>query len=135
MENRVVGPSIALIVTAILGGLWQLLSLVLSILGTGLVGLMSAMPEMAEATQAIPGVAMLQGAFSVVSGIIGLAFAVFILYGAFKMKNLESYTISMIAVIIAMIPCFSPCCFLGLPFGIWALVVLLDKDVKACFKS
>jgi hypothetical protein len=32
-----------------------------------------------------------------------------------------------------MIPCLSPCCCLGLPIGIWALVVLLDNNVKASF--
>jgi hypothetical protein len=34
-----------------------------------------------------------------------------------------------------MIPCISPCCLLGLPIGIWALVVLLKPEVKAAFTA
>ncbi len=34
----------------------------------------------------------------------------------------------------AMIPCVSPCCLLGLPLGIWALIVLVKPEVKAAFQ-
>jgi hypothetical protein len=27
----------------------------------------------------------------------------------------------------------SPCCFIGLPIGIWALIVLAKPEVKAAF--
>ena len=33
-----------------------------------------------------------------------------------------------------MLPC-SVCCLLGLPMGIWALIVLLDNDVKQVFNG
>ena len=33
-----------------------------------------------------------------------------------------------------MVPCISPCCLLGLPFGIWALSVLNKPHVQAAFK-
>ena len=59
--------------------------------------------------------------------------AAFILFGALKMKKLESYGLAMAASIIAMIPCFSPCCLLGLPIGIWAVVVLSKPEVKSAF--
>jgi hypothetical protein len=49
------------------------------------------------------------------------------------MKKLESYGLAMAASIIAMIPCVSPCCLLGLPIGIWALVVLMKPEVKSAF--
>ena len=78
---------------------------------------------------------MLQGGVSVAGGIFGLIVAVVILIGAMKMKKLESYAFAMAAAIIAMVPCISPCCLLGLPFGIWALVVLGDGSVKAAFRS
>jgi hypothetical protein len=38
----------------------------------------------------------------------------------------------MVASIFAMLPC-NPCCLLGLPIGIWALVVLSNEDVKDAF--
>ena len=67
--------------------------------------------------------------------LFGLAIALFILIGALKMKNLESHSFAVAAAIVAMIPCISPCCLLGLPFGIWALVVLNDSSVRAAFRS
>ena len=48
-------------------------------------------------------------------------------------KKLESYTFAIIATIIAMVPCISPCCIVGLPIGIWALVVLNKPEVKGAF--
>ena len=32
-----------------------------------------------------------------------------------------------------MVPCISPCCLVGLPIGIWALVVLNKPEVKGSF--
>jgi hypothetical protein len=31
------------------------------------------------------------------------------------------------------VPCISPCCLVGLPIGIWALVVLNKPEVKSSF--
>jgi hypothetical protein len=56
-----------------------------------------------------------------------------ILFGALKMMRLQSYGWAMAAAILAVIPCLSPCCCLGIPFGIWALVVLSKPEVKAAF--
>jgi hypothetical protein len=57
------------------------------------------------------------------------------LFGAIKMRRCESYPFAIAASIIVMIPCISPCTVLGLPFGIWALLVLSDGSVKAAFRS
>jgi hypothetical protein len=38
-----------------------------------------------------------------------------------------------VAAILAMVPCLTPCCFLGLPVGIWALVVLNRAKIKSEF--
>jgi hypothetical protein len=71
------------------------------------------------------------------SGVIDLFFAAMnglVLYGAIKMMRLESRTLTMTTCIIAMLP-FTTfcCCILGLPFGIWGLVVLNKPDVKSNF--
>jgi hypothetical protein len=55
--------------------------------------------------------------------------------GAFQMKNLSNYGMAMTATILSMIPCCSPCYILGIPFGIWSLIVLLNPDVKGAFSS
>lgn len=126
-QAQVGAPAIGLIVTAIIGILWQLVSVVLNLLGTGL-GAMGA----AEGG----------GISGIFSGVIGLVFNVvwllmggLVIFGALKMKNLQSYGLSMAAAVIAALPCTSPCCFLGLPLGIWAIVVLMNQDVKASFRG
>jgi predicted Zn finger-like uncharacterized protein len=69
-----------------------------------------------------------------IQGFIGMCVAGLIIFSAIKMKNLQAYGLAMTGSILAMIPCISPCCFLGLPFGIWALVILMNQDVKAAFQ-
>ncbi len=59
----------------------------------------------------------------------------FIIYAARQLQSLQSYGIAMTGAILAVIPCIgSPCCLLGVPFGIWALVVLSDAEVKGAFR-
>ena len=62
-----------------------------------------------------------------------LLISVVILLGALKMQSLKSYSLAIIASILAMLPCATPCCLIGLPFGIWALVVLNKPGVKSHF--
>jgi hypothetical protein len=50
------------------------------------------------------------------------------------MQKLSSYGLSLTTAIVVLIPCFSPCCLLGLPIGIWALVVLNKPEVKSQFR-
>ena len=138
---RVNGPAIGLMVTAILGILTQLLTVLLTLIGAGFQSMgmhqmgrkgMAHGPEL-EQLQYIQELVF--GVGGTVSGVIGIAIGVFILIGSLKMKRLESYGLSMAAAILALIPCISPCCILGLPFGIWALVVLSDQSVKAMFST
>jgi hypothetical protein len=60
---------------------------------------------------------------------------VFVLFGAVRMKRLRSLNLARTACVLAMVPCFGPCCLLGLPFGIWGLVVLSDTNVQQAFES
>ncbi|MDD1650535.1 MAG: GYF domain-containing protein [Methylococcaceae bacterium] len=119
------GPAIGLIVVAILGVLLQIISLIFNLAGASFLE-NSQMPKEAWAN-------MFSGTIGVVSNIIGILVSGVILLGGLKMKKLESYGLAMTASIIAMIPCFSPCCLLGLPIGIWALVVLSKPEVKNAF--
>jgi hypothetical protein len=130
-QQQVNGPAIGLMIMAGIGVLWQLFSIVLNILGTG-VGMMGAN----QGQQEMPAWAhAMQGGVGIVFGVIGLIVAVVIFMGAMKMKKLESYNFAMSASIIAMVPCVSPCCLIGLPIGIWALVVLMKPEVKGAFQT
>jgi hypothetical protein len=122
------GPSIALMVMAGLGGGIQLLSLAVNLLGVGL-GAVDA------GGGAGPTDALFMGGIAIVSSGIGIVVAGVIMYGAIKMRSLESYSLSMVSTILAMVPCTSPCCLIGIPIGVWALVILNRPEVKAAFRS
>jgi hypothetical protein len=128
----VAGPAIGLIVTAILGGLAQAASILLNLLGIGMAG--AAASQGGSNGQELPAwVNMMSGGLGIVFNIIGIIMAVVVFMGAMKMKKLQSFGFVMAATIIAMVPCISPCCWVGLPIGIWALVVLNKPEVKGSF--
>jgi hypothetical protein len=68
-----------------------------------------------------------------VAGILGILVGGFIIFASMKMRQLQSWPMAVAASVVAMLPCLSPCCCIGLPIGIWALVVLFDQNVKASF--
>ena len=58
-----------------------------------------------------------------------------ILVGSINMLLGKSRATCMIAAGLACIPICSPCIIIGIPFGIWSLVVLNDAAVARAFKS
>jgi GYF domain 2 len=128
--QAVKGPAIALKVTAILGLIGALLGLVLNVLT--LAGFHFGLDQFGD-----PNVrAFLNGATGVLGifqSTIRLVLSVVLWKGASKMEALQNHQFAFTASIIAMVPCVSPCCWLGLPFGIWALVVLNRPAVKSQF--
>lgn len=74
-------------------------------------------------------------AFDYIMLVVGLVVAGVIVFGAMQMQQLKSYPLAMAASILSMIPFLSPCCCVGIPVGIWALVVLLKPEVKSAFTS
>lgn len=64
-----------------------------------------------------------------------LGCSAFIIYGALQMRRLKGYTLSFSAALLAAIPCLGPCCLLGIPFGVWAIVILRRPDVRSTFRS
>src|SRR5262245_35764240 len=62
--------------------------------------------------------------------IVSMVVAFFIAYAAIQMMQGKSYKSARTAAILLMIP-FTSCCFvLGIPVGIWALMILNQPDVK-----
>lgn len=56
-----------------------------------------------------------------------------ILLGAVQMLRLRTRWLAMTGSILAVIPVIGPCFCLALPFGIWAIIVLLLPDVREAF--
>jgi ABC-type proline/glycine betaine transport system permease subunit len=72
----------------------------------------------------------------VVLYVVGLAVDVFIAWAGFQMLRLKSWTAAVVANVMMMIPCItSCCCVIGVPLGIWGLIVLFDKNVKSAFEA
>jgi hypothetical protein len=70
--------------------------------------------------------------FMVVAVFLQLAAGIVIIIGAIKMLRLQSYGWAMTASVLALLP-FGPGGLLGLAMGIWSLVVLNRRNVKAAF--
>lgn len=128
--RAVKGPAIALMVTAGLGIAYYLFSGLLTLISGGSMfhgGVPSDFPPQLKA--------FLEGMRGPLAGVINLAIAAlngFVLLGAIKLLRLQNRGLAMAGAIVAMLPC-QCCCVLGLPFGIWALVVLSKPEVKSAF--
>ena len=125
-QSSVAGPAIALMITGALGAVLQALALVARLIWTPFL-------LAQQNTQLPPALMMMSGTIGAVVGAVNILIGLFIFFAAFKMKKLEGYTLAMTGSVLAMLPCVSPCCLLGLPFGIWALVVLNKPEVKSTF--
>lgn len=131
-KSQVQGPAIGLIVTAAIGVILGLISLLSNLFGAGL----ASFEDLAGEYDGIGRViGSSSGAVGVLSAVIALAVSGFIIWAALEMKELRNWTLAMVASILAMIPCIGPCCLIGIPIGIWSLVILMNPEVKATFTS
>ncbi|MBA7712042.1 Serine/threonine-protein kinase PknD [subsurface metagenome] len=74
----------------------------------------------------------LPGSAQLVIVVAMAAYAIFVVLGAWNLMQLRSYRLAMTGSILALFP-FSPGAIVGVPMGIWALVVMTKKEVKAAF--
>lgn len=133
MQDRVKLPAIGLIITAALGIGLMLLGLFAEGMTQSLYKTLQIPEEQLQRMQE-----MQQGGtvLNIAMTLVGIAGAAFVIYGAMQMMKLQSRTLAIVASILVMIPCFtSCCCLIGIPVGIWSLVVLMKPDVKAAFTS
>ncbi len=67
---------------------------------------------------------------------VGVVGALLTLLGGIRMLVLKNYALSVCGAIVAVIPCIScsACCGVGEVIGIWALVVLINPEVRASFQ-
>ena len=127
IRRQVKGPAIGLLVTGILNWilipvialfvLWYLSSLSADFGGTpSIVQLRS--PETTVPLAAVP--------------IAALVLSSLMIFSALKMKRMEGYGWAVAAAILAIL--VSPGNIIGLPLGIWAMVVLGRPEVRAAFR-
>jgi hypothetical protein len=129
VRERLKGPAISLIVVSGIGIALTLASVVFQLVAPG-----GALGQGMNNGGDGPGQLIMMLSFGIGPALVSLFRAGFVIYGALQMKNLENHSVAMATAIIAVVPCFSPCCLMDLPFGIWALVVLNDPQVKQAFQ-
>ena len=126
--SKIGPPAIALAVVAGLDGLLCLASLGMNLLGIASTPLVDARGDERVAW-------FLSGIWGMAWALFGLGVSGFLLWGALRMRELASYPLALSVCIVSMVPCLSPCCLLGVPFGIWGLVVMHDQAVRPHFPS
>lgn len=126
MAGKTLGPAIGLYVTGGMGLLYCIVS-----------GIFNVMNPNAMAGKPPPGAdpAREMGYYIGFYGVLIVfpLITLFVLFGAFCLHTRRLYPMALIACIVASIPCCSPGCILGIPFGIWGIVVLMNEDVKRSF--
>ena len=124
-------PAMILMILLIIVIFFNILAIGLNMFG---VGMTAFMPQGQADQQEIAAIWM-QGITGIISQIFQIGLFSFMVYGCKKMMALESRAIALTTLILAVIPCCSPCCIFSMPFGIWGLVVMFDPVVKTSFKS
>lgn len=126
--NRLKVPAIGLIITGILNFIWGILSII-----SNIYQYTNQQGVYADINAGVPFyVGVVIGIGLVV---VNMIIAPIIIFGGIKMLKGQSYGLAKASAIAAFIPLIS-CCFIsGIPFGIWALVVLLKPEVKAYFNG
>jgi hypothetical protein len=116
--------TLGLVGDVLIGGIYGLLLVILFTVGVPTIGALDQPAQLAFGSGVM-----------VMAAVIGATINVVVIVGAARMKRLEDFRLAVIAAVLAAIPGISPCFLVGVPFGIWAIVVLSDGSVKAAFQT
>ncbi len=131
-RQMVQGPATGLMVTGILCAVLAVVGLIGNLFGGGFQPPPGGVPP--EMQPFFDMMAQMQGPVAIISTLFGLAVSGLAVYAAQKMRALEGFVLNVVTVSLLMFPCTSPCCCIGLPVGIWVLVVLFKPEVKSAFR-
>jgi hypothetical protein len=135
-------PGILLLITGVvnaLGSLWYVVSGLNALLNPEAVRQGMNPEQVRQMEQAgMPPQTIVNAVIGVFLGLggFGLLMAILTILAGVRMRSLRGYGLAVLCSIVALLPCISPsgCCLLGQVAGIWALVVLMNADVKAAFR-
>jgi hypothetical protein len=80
-----------------------------------------------------PNLRMMERTMNVGFSALGLAANTLVLIAGIRMRALKSYVLCVVGCVASF--AFNGCCCVGLPVGVWAIVVLVNADVKAGFEA
>jgi hypothetical protein len=122
-------PAICLIVVAVLGLMASLLNIVVAV----------AFEPPAPDPNAPPFMQGFQrGGFGPIAAVVHSGFLLLnlvILFGGVQMLRMKNRTLAIAASVLSMMNFGTCCCLLGLPMGIWSLIILMKEDVIEAFED
>ena len=132
IDQKLKIPAIGIITTGALAGLLSLAGVIATLSGSSKnTELPPGLPP--EAAGFLKSYLAMMETFNLPFNLLALVMSVLTLMAGIRMRQRRSYGLVMTGVIIGMVPCLSACCCTGLPFGIWALVVLSNEEVRKSF--
>jgi hypothetical protein len=92
-------------------------------------------PDLQQIMQIQNTIMQALGPAMAIFGLVAVALNGLAFWGSLSMLNAKRHGLAITAAILTMLPVTSPCCLVGLPIGIWALVALNRPGVAAVFKA
>jgi hypothetical protein len=121
--GAVTGPAVALCVFAALLGVY------------GLIAFGSAVQHLANKAAATGDVPWTwDETFGLLFGSLHLLWAALVLAGAVQMLRFRGHRLALAACFLATLP-VPVCCFLGIPVGLWGLIVLTRPEVRRAYRQ
>jgi hypothetical protein len=133
VDEKLRVPAIGIIVTGVLSCIISLYGAVAGLIGSAKKAeIPPGMPP--EAERFLKTYLTTLEPLSLPLNLLTLLLGIVTLLAGVKMLQRRAYGLVMTGVILGMIPCLSGCCCIGLPFGIWALIVLSNPEVRNSFR-
>jgi len=144
VDERLRLPAVGLLITGALGWAMNAFSLVMTrIMGPerlvqSMTNLVDMMPPGQDRERLMESVAQLgtpEGfRDSLIQGFVALVMCTLIMIGAINMRYRRRRGLAILSCILAMVNLNQCCCVIGLPLGIWGLIVLLNPEVARAFE-
>lgn len=129
--QKLKGPAIGLIVAGSVNGMVSLLALLGGLFRLG--GGMGPETVPSDEAERFGYYAGTFGSYGI--ALLSLIVAPLVVYGAVQMMSGRKYALARASAILSVVPLTSCCFVVGIPLGIWALVVLAKPEVKALFRG
>lgn len=128
-------PAIALVVCGVIDGLWGLIRIITgALMGDEPVEIPpDAPPFMRDFLEQAGNTSPV---FEIIMGLVMMLLAAIIIAGGVQMMRMKTWGLALASSIVCMLPCITclGCCGVGEGIGIWALIVLVNPEVKAKFQ-
>ena len=90
-------------------------------------------PNLGQPINPVPEDEEAETIVAIVVGALGLLQSLMMLLGAVALRRRRRVALAMTGAVLALIP--NLCCFVTVPFGVWAVVLLGRPDVRAAFAA